>query len=151
MRPGSVLGAVTCLREGKRVKPEDWLGMGYEYTDVPDFLAEHYGWSPVIDVDRRMVAGRVNEFLREHGIGLRLSGRFAVEVETGLGFLPAVWLQAAVAVAGEHASGRTVGRAGRRARQLRADDGYGNLVRPSGPIWRYHVLRSGGPGLCHPR
>ena len=80
----AVLGAIACLREGKRVKPEDWQGMGFRYgAGLSEWLTESYGWQPLIDVDRRLVAGRVNYFLRGYGIGLRLSDRFTVEVEPG--------------------------------------------------------------------
>jgi hypothetical protein len=91
----SVLVAADRLRNGQRLRPEDWNGMGWKVPEEP---------FPALEAEALFVASRINGALWDYGVylglGIRDGAHFEPELNAGLGFLPSLWQQIVATIAG---------------------------------------------------
>jgi hypothetical protein len=88
---------------GERLRDEDWRGMR---LDPPQTVPE-IRWAPGGRQERwyegLVISSMVNGQLQSLGVGLHLSETLQPELNTGLGFLPAIWQQAVAVIGGGRA------------------------------------------------
>lgn len=85
-----VIAAAHRYKEGESLRPEDWRAMGYLPPDAP------YGRGEGL-----LISSAVNGELQRYGVHIGLRWDLAtLEVNPGLGFVPALWQQLASALAG---------------------------------------------------
>ena len=84
----AVLSASLLYWRDQRLDDETWRDLGFLPPPAPVTNRVHEGL---------FISSAVNAELQRYGVGLHLNHTLALEVNTGLGFLPALWQQVAVA------------------------------------------------------
>jgi hypothetical protein len=84
----------TLLAAGRLLRPEqipddDWRALGFGARRPSDQIEARF-----------LLTTLINSYLQKYKVGLHLNDRLELELATGLGFLPALWQQVALAIAG---------------------------------------------------
>jgi hypothetical protein len=95
-RLAGTLVAARRVQDGEPLRDQDWRALGFLPPD-PDESYPSGAW------DGLWVSAAINGELQRYGVGLHLDIQLRAELNTGLGFLPALWQQAAAMIAGGRA------------------------------------------------